>query len=161
MSFVIWIIIAVIALFTIWFFLRWFDRRVKVEVYTPTDESRQLGKLKSYFRRDLVEAKVKSLFPHHAPDEILRLLDDDIPSFFGLERVQLDILKLSNGDIDKLKYYIGIAKSERDFMKVITLAEYPESSQRDLHDKDLFWGEHKIEIERDFRRYLKWLKKKG
>lgn len=81
----------------------------------------------------------------------------DLP-FFGLERVQLDILKLSNGDVEKLHHYIELAKSQHGFMKVINLAEYPESSRRDLHDKDLFWGKHKKEIERDFRQYLKWLK---
>jgi len=116
--------------------------------------------LKPYFRREVVEAKVKSLFPQHAPAEILQLLDSDIPSFVGFERVQLDILKLSDGDTDKLHHYIELAKSQRDFMKVINLAEYPESSKRDLRDKDLFWGDHKKEIERDFRQYLKWLKKK-
>jgi len=159
MSYVTWIIIAVVAASVIWLLLRWFNRSVKVDVYTPSDGSRQSAKLKPYFRRAVVEAKVKSLFPQHAPAEILKLLDKDVPSFFGLERVQLDILKLSNGDTDKLHYYIELAKSERDFMKVIDLAEYPESSKRDIHDKDLFWGEHKKEIERDFRQYLKWLKR--
>jgi hypothetical protein len=160
MSFVTWIIIALIAALIIWLFLRWFNRSVSVDVYTPSDGSRQSAKLKPYLRREVVEAKVKSLFPQHAPAEILQLLDNDIPSFFGLERVQLDILKLSDGDTAKLHYYIELAKSQRDFMKVINLAERPESSKRDLHDKDLFWGEHKKEIERDFRQYLKWLKKK-
>lgn len=129
-------------------------------MYTPSDESRQLARLKPYFRREVVEAKVKSLFPNHNTAEILQLLDNDIPSFSGLERMQLDILKLSNGDMGKLQYYIGITRSEQDFMKVINLAEYPESSQRDIHDKDLLGGEHKEEIERDFRQYLHWLKKK-
>jgi hypothetical protein len=101
---------------------------VKVDVYTPSDRSRQSAKLKPYLRREVVEAKVKSLFPQYAPAEILQLLDNDIPSFFGLERVQLDILKLSDGDTDKLHYYIELAKSQRDFMKVINLAEFPESS---------------------------------
>ena len=159
MSFVTWIIIAVVAALVIWFLLRWFNRRAKVDAYTPNDRSRQSSKLKPYFRRAVVEAKVKYLFPRDARAEILNLLDNDIPSFYGLERVQLDILKLSNGDTDKLHYYIGLAKSERDFMKVINLAEYPESSKRDIHDRDLFWGEHKKEIERDFRQYLKWLKR--
>lgn len=158
MSSVIWVVIAVVALLVIWLSLRWFDRRGKVEVYTPGDESRQLAKLRPYFRREVVEAKVKSLFPNHAPAEILRLLDNDIPSFLGQERMQLDILKLSNGDMDQLRYYIKVAES--DALKVVRLAENPESSKRDVHDKDLFWGEHKQEIERDFRQYLNWLKKK-
>ena len=160
MSFVTWIIIALIAASIILLLLRLFNRSVKVDVHTPSDDSRQSAKLEPYFRRELVEAKVKSLFPQRAPGEILKLLDIDMPPVFELERVQLDILKLSNGDIEKLHHYIELAKSERDFMKVINLAESPESSKRDLNDKDLFWGEHKKEIERDFRQYLKWLKKR-
>lgn len=128
--------------------------------YTPQDEDRDLARLKPYFRREVVEAKVNLLFPHRDPAEILQLLDNDVPSFWGLERLQLDILKLSNGDLDQLWCYIGVAKSERDFMQVINLAEYPESSQREVDDKDLLGSAHKQEIERDFRQYLNWLKKK-
>ena len=160
MSLTFWIVIAVIACLAIWLFLKWFDRKNSVQVYTPRDDDRWVRKLEPYFRRDVVEAKVKLLFPQHDPAEILQLLDSDLPTFWGLERMQLDILKLSNGDLDQLRYYIGVAKSQRDFIKVINLAEHPESSQRDLNDKDLFWGEHKKEIERDFRQYLNWLKKK-
>ena len=74
--------------------------------------------------------------------------------------MQLNILKLSNGNLDQLHHYIGVAKLERDFMKVIELAEYPESSRMDVNHKNPFWGEHKRLIERDFRQYLNWLKKK-
>lgn len=160
MSLAFWIVIAGIACLAIWLFLRWFNRKNSVEVYTPRDEDQWVRKLEPYFRREVVEAKVNLLFPQQDPGEILQLLDSDIPSFWGLERMQLDILKLSNGNLDQLRHYIGVAKSERDFMKVINLAEYPESSQRDLDDKDLFWSAHKQEIERDFRQYLNWLKKK-
>jgi hypothetical protein len=154
-----WIVIAVVAALASWFlFLRWFNRRNRVEVYTKGDESRQLAKVKSYFHREVVESKVKYLFPDHDPSEILQLLDDGITSFFERERVQLDVLKLSNGDLAKLKYYVGLAES--DSLKVTQLAEYPESSKRDLKSKDLLWGDHKKEIERDLRQYLNWLKKK-
>lgn len=74
--------------------------------------------------------------------------------------MQLNILKLSEGDLDQLRHYIEVAKSERDFMKVIELAEYPESSRIGLRDKNLFGGAHKRLIERDSRQYLNWLKKK-
>ena len=159
MSFGVWIVIAIVAALAGWFLLlRWFNRRNRVEVYTKGDESRQLAKLKSYFRREVVESKVKCLFPEHNPSEILQLLDDGITSFFERERMQLDVLKLSNGDLDKLKYYLGLAESES--LKVRRLAEYPESSKRDLQSKDLLGGDHKKEIERDFRQYLNWLKKK-
>lgn len=159
MSLTFWMIIAGICL-GIWLFLRWFNRKNRVEVYTPQDDDRHLARLRPYFRREVVEAKVKSLFPNQDPAEILHLLDSDLPSFWGLERMQLNILKLSNGSLDQLRSYIEVARSEPDFMGIIDLAEYPESSQRDLHDKDLFWGPHKQEIERDFRQYLDWLKKK-
>ena len=154
-----WIAILVIVGLTIWVLLRWIDRKNSVEVYTPQDADREQQKLKPYFRREVVERKVKSLFPNQDHAEILKLLDNDLPSFWGLERMQLDILKLSDGNIDQLEHYIGVAKSERDFMKVIELAESPESS-RFNDQKDLFWGEHKRLIERDFKQYLDWLKKK-
>ena len=160
MSVTFWIAIIVIACLAFWFFLRWFDRRSRTEVYTPQDAVQELARLKPYFRREVVEAKVKSLFPNHDPAEILHLLDNDVPTFWSLERMQLNILKLSNGNLDQLRYYIGVARSERDFTKVIDLAEYPESSHVDIHDKNLFYGEHKRLIERDFRQYLNWLQKK-
>jgi hypothetical protein len=159
MSLIFWIVIVLIACLAIWLLLRWFDRRNRVEVYTPRDADRRLAKLKPYFRREVVEAKVQTLFPNHEPAEILRLLDDDVPSFWGLERMQLNILRLSNGDIDRLRHYIEVAKSGRDFMKVIESAEHPESSRIGINDKGLFWGEHKRLIERDFQQYLNWLKK--
>jgi hypothetical protein len=159
-SFPFWIIIAAIAGLGIWLLLNWFNRKNRVEVYTPQNEARQLARLKPYFRREIVEAKAKSLFPQEDPAEILQLLDGVVSSFAGLERKQLDILKLSNGNLDQLRYYIEIANSERDFRKITQLAEYPESSKRNIHDKDLFWGPHKREIERDFQQYLSWLKKK-
>lgn len=160
MSLMFWIVIVVAACLAVWLFLRWFDRRSRVQACSPWDDDRELARLKPYFRREVVEAKIKSLFPNHDPAEILRLLDDDIPSFWGLERMQLDNLKLSNGDLDQLDYYIGVAKSKQDFLQVIELAESPESSRIDIHDKGLFWGEHKRLIERDFRQYLNWLKEK-
>lgn len=160
MSLALWLALPVIAGLTIWLFLRWFNRRNRVEVYSPSDDGRALAKLKPYFRREVVEAKVRYLFPNHDPAEILRLLDDGVPPFWGPERMQLNILKLSDGDVDRLRHYIEVARSERDFMKVIDLAEYPESSRVGVHDKDHFYGEHKRLIERDFRQYLNWLKKK-
>ena len=160
MPLTLWVTIFGIVGLTIWLFLRWFDRRTSVEVYSPQDADRELAKLKPYLRREVVQRKVKSLFPDQDHAKILQLLDNDIPSGWGLERMQLNILKLSNGNLDQLHHYIGVARSERDYMKVIDLAEYPESSRIDIKDKDLFWGEHKRLIERDFRQYLNWLKKK-
>lgn len=157
----LWIaVVIIIVVLIVWFLLRWFDRRNRVEVYTPRDEDREFARLKPYFRREVVERKVKSLFPNQDHAQILQLLDSDILYFSELERMQLAILKLSNGNMDQLHRYIDVAKSKSDFMKVIQLAENPQSSLKDIDDKDLFWGEHKRLIESDFRQYLNWLKKK-
>src|SRR5580765_2964229 len=120
MSYVAWTIGAVVALVSIWLFLRWANsakddafngsrlgigrpQRAKVDVYTKADESRQFEKVKPFFRRETVEAKVKLLFPNHPPADILQLLDNDVLLFAEVERAQLDILKLSDGDINKLR----------------------------------------------------------
>jgi len=158
MSLMFWIVLVAIACVGIWRLLRWFDLLGRAEVYTPEDEDRDLATLGPYFRRDVVEAKVKSLFPSYDPAEILRLLHD-VPSFWK-ERMQLNILKLSDGDLDRLRHYIRVAKSQSGFMTVIDLAEYPESSQMDIDDPKLGYSKHKRQIERDFRQYLNWLKKK-
>src|SRR4030095_3570667 len=97
---------------------------------------REFAKKKPYFRREVVEAKVKSLFPGKDPKLILQVLDDDIPTVFGVERTQLNILKLSDGDVNQLVHYVEMAKSGRDFIEVINLAEYPESSRIGMLELD-------------------------
>ncbi|MDQ3908011.1 MAG: hypothetical protein M3268_06665 [Acidobacteriota bacterium] len=141
-------------------FLVWFDRRNRVSVIGPWDQERELAKKKPYFRREMVEAKVKSLFPNGELAEILRLLDDNnIPSVWGRERIQLDILKVSGGDLDRLRHSIDEAK--RDFMSVIRLAEYPEGSRIDVLDiGKLPYDEHRRVFGNDLRQYLDWLKKR-
>jgi hypothetical protein len=158
MPLALWIVIVAVVCLIIWLFLRWLYRRNRVEVYNPRDSDRDLVKLKRYFRREVVERKVRSSFPNQDHAKILQLLDDEVPPFWGLERMQLNVLKLSNGNLDQLNHYISVARSERDFMKVIELSEYPESSRIDIDDKDNFGTEHKRLIERDFRQYINWLK---
>jgi len=161
MSFVFWLVPIVIGCSAIWVFLKWFDRKNPVKMVGRGDGDREAAKLEPYFRREVVERKVKSLFPNHEPAEILQLLDDDIPSFWGLERMQLNILKASNGDLDQLIYHIATAKSEREFMNVIKVAEYPEGSLIGLENVDkLPYEEYRRIRERDLRQYLDWLKKK-
>src|SRR6185503_13753628 len=110
-------------------------------------------------RREVVERKVRSLFPDQDHAQILQLLDDTTPEFWGLERMQLSILRLSRGNLDQLHHYLKIANSPGGFIKVMQLAESPNSS-RVVDDKELFWGRHKKLIEKDFREYEKWLKQK-
>ena len=80
--------------------------------------------------RDLVLARVREVFPHHSPADVFAVLD-----LYGVEpyerereRVQLDILKLSEGDIDKLRNTVALAK--RDYRDVIVAAEYTNLGRR-------------------------------
>jgi hypothetical protein len=155
----LWIIIIAIIGLAMWGVFRWVDHRNSVDVYTPQDEQDHLDRLKPYYRREVVERKVRSLFPDQDHAQILQLLDDTTPEFWGLERMQLSILRLSRGNLDQLHHYLKIANSPGGFIKVMQLAESPNSS-RVVDDKELFWGRHKKLIEKDFREYEKWLKQK-
>ena len=158
MSFALWLAILAFAVLLTFFLVAWFDRRNRVRMVNPRDEDRELARKEPYFRREIVEAKVKSLFPNHDPGEILKLLNEGIPTVWGLERLQLDILKVSDGSLDQLHHYVDAAK--RDFMSVVRLAEYPKGSRIDVLDMDkLPYDEHRRIIEDDERQYLNWLKK--
>src|SRR3954468_6414870 len=78
-------------------------------VIGPEQGEQELAMKEPYFRREVVEAKVKSLFPKHSPAEILRLLDTIPEPFGGPYRLHLAVLKLSNGDSAKLRRYIDAA----------------------------------------------------
>jgi hypothetical protein len=105
--------------------------------------------------RHLVQSKARQLFPGHAPDDILLVLDE-----YGAgedvgdrERVQLAILKLSEGDPDKLRHYADVAKS--DFRDVLAWAEYPHQS---CHGFGTLDAKTRLELERkDLQQYLDWL----
>jgi hypothetical protein len=74
--------------------------------------------------RELVLSKVKELFPEHDPAEILERLDE-----YGVEpyqrerdRVQLAILWLSKGDMERLVKFISHAR--RDYRDVLLWSQY-------------------------------------
>ena len=65
-----------------------------------------------------------------------RVLLDDYgmePDERERERVQLDILKLSDGNEEKVREYVAVAK--RDYRDVLFWAEYPEESRLDTPEK--------------------------
>src|ERR1700737_5599288 len=85
--------------------------------------------------RDEVVAAVEVAFPEGSRARVLALLDG-----FGVEslerereRVQLAILKLSEGNEEKLREFIAVAK--RDYRDVLFWAEYPEESRLDTPEK--------------------------
>jgi hypothetical protein len=129
-------------------------------MFNPRDSEREEAKNRPFFRPKVVETKVKSLFPDHDSTEILRLLED-LPSFWGVERMKLNVLKLSNGDLDQLLHYSKVAASDRDFIEVINQAEYPEFSRVDPNEIDkLPYDQLRRLMERDTKQYLNWIKKR-
>lgn len=73
---------------------------------------------------DKLQAAIARYFPAHSPAEIMQVLNRYGVESYELEheRVKLAILKLSEGDPDKLQYYLDCAK--RDYRDVLYWAEY-------------------------------------
>ncbi len=105
---------------------------------------------------DLVIAKVKQFFPNEEQEKIMATL-----ALYGKEsyeretqRVQIAVLKLSGGDLEKLRENVDAAKN--DYRDMLALAEYPEQTSRvtwKMGNKE----EVKRIQERDRRQYLDWL----
>jgi hypothetical protein len=85
--------------------------------------------------RDEVVAVVRKIFPESLHTRVLELLDTfGVESFEReRERVQLAILKLSEGNEEKLREFIAVAK--RDYRDVLFWAEYPEEAKLDTPEK--------------------------
>jgi hypothetical protein len=94
------------------------------------------------YTRELVEQKVRQEFRKEEVPEVIALLDQygTKPRHSERERVQLAILKLSEGDIDKLGPCLKDA--DRDYRDVLSWAEYPFKGNR---NKD------------NLKQYLDWL----
>lgn len=85
--------------------------------------------------RGEVFAVVQKTFPESAHARVLKLLDDyGVESYEReRERVQLAILKLSEGNEEKLREFFAVAK--RDYRDVLFWAEYPEEARLDTPEK--------------------------
>jgi len=85
--------------------------------------------------RDEVVAVVQGTFPAGAHARVLELLDTyGVESYEReRERVQLAILKLSEGNEEKLREFVAVAK--RDYRDVLFWAEYPEEARLDAPEK--------------------------
>ena len=80
-------------------------------------------------------AVAQKSFPESSCSRVLELLDT-----YGVEpyerereRVQLAILKLSDGDEEKLREFVAVAK--RDYRDVLFWAENPEEARLDTPEK--------------------------
>ena len=84
---------------------------------------------------DEVVAVVQKTFPESNWENVIQLLDEYgvEPCERERERVQLAILKLSEGNEEKLGEFVAVAK--RDYRDVLFWAEYPEESRLDTPEK--------------------------
>ncbi|MDQ3063971.1 MAG: hypothetical protein M3R14_14090 [Acidobacteriota bacterium] len=113
------------------------------------------------YNEDLVVAKIKQCFPSFPNKEQEKIMA--ILVLYGkesyeceTERVQIAVLKLSDGDLEKLRENVDAAKN--DYRDILAFAEYPEQMSRDtwkMSDKE----EVKRIQERDRLQYLNWLNK--
>ena len=85
--------------------------------------------------RDEVVAVVQRNFPESAQARVLELIDTyGVESYEReRERVQLAILKLSEGNEEKLSEFVAVAK--RDYRDVLFWADNPEEAKLDTPEK--------------------------
>ena len=91
--------------------------------------------MKTSKTRDEVVAVVQKAFPESARTRVLELLDSyGVESYEReRERVQLAILKLSEGNEEKLREFVAVAK--RDYRDVLFWAENPDEAKLDTPEK--------------------------
>jgi hypothetical protein len=102
--------------------------------------------------------KARRLFPGPTLDEALAILDDygAEPYQREKERVQLAALKISNGDLERLREAMKIART--DYRDVLAAAEYPNEFRAGMAspdppaEADLSRARHE-----DARQYRAWL----
>lgn len=108
------------------------------------------------YNEDLVLVKIKQCFPNQELEAVMAIL-----ALYGKEsyeretqRVQVAVLKLSDGNLEKLRENIEAAKD--DYRDILASAEYHEQMSRDtwkMSDKE----EVKRIQETDRLQYLNWL----
>ncbi|HSS65236.1 MAG TPA: hypothetical protein VLS27_12450 [Gammaproteobacteria bacterium] len=112
--------------------------------------------------RAIVKKKIRQYWPHDA-DDVMEALDrygDPSPAEAGRARVQLAVLKLANGSLERLREYVDLAR--RDYRDVLALAEYPREMKATHLVRPELSPRQRRELARirkqDREQYLKWLK---
>jgi hypothetical protein len=112
--------------------------------------------------RALVLKKISQLWPDLDSAEIMGVLDKYGEEAYEREpgRVQLGILKLSEGQLERLPDLVEMAKV--DYRDVLAYAEYPEEARLSYEEKPKLPQEEIQAIRRrDKEQYLKWLHGEG
>jgi hypothetical protein len=107
------------------------------------------------FTRELVTRKARDVFPNEDASKIIGILDQYgvRPHEQERERVQLAILKLSGGEVEKLEEEVKVAK--RDYRDVLVYAEYPLWTESSMPVEGT--KEAKEFEEKNRKQYLDWL----
>lgn len=139
-------------------------RRREAGEIAPKRDGRGMRKKAPFFRREIVKRKVTSLFPGPASAEILDILDAALPTTQGLERLQLALLKLSDGNVDELRRLVQNVTSESGLktcqdIRIIARAEWPEADRMSYNYLDLLPQDQEPIFRRDLRQYLRWVKR--
>lgn len=112
----------------------------------------------------------KELYPERTAEDVERIVRRDFPveqfdavmailNEYGTERwhresfrVQLAVLKMADGSMDRLRTWIKVAKS--DYRDVLSPAEYPSQMKTGRHTSE---RERRRMSESDKQQYLEWL----
>jgi hypothetical protein len=106
-----------------------------------------------------VERVVRRDFPDEPFANVMAILNE-----YGTEkwqreqpRVQLAMLKLAKGNLEKLRAAVNVAKS--DYRDVLAPAEYPLYAKGSFRTGNLPVKERQRVIDSDWRQYEEWLRK--
>jgi hypothetical protein len=109
------------------------------------------------YTREIVLAKVRQEFPQCEAEEVMTILEAYGKLAYEREdrRVQLAILKLSEGNLDQLRANVKIAK--QDYRDVLAYAEYPSEMRHPTWQMEA----QRVEAIRqeDRKQYLEWLER--
>ena len=108
-------------------------------------------------KKEILE-KIQVYWPDHESGEILNTLNRYGTESYHKEqsRVHLAILKLSNGQLDRLEYFVETARS--DYRDVLAWAEYPEEMEIGYTTKNRMTPEEVKQLRiRDREQFLSWL----
>jgi hypothetical protein len=104
-----------------------------------------------------VERVVRREFPRQLQASALEVLGEFVSESGEPHRVQLAALKLSSGDLGKLRDWIEHANL--DFRDVLAAAEYPLAMTRTASMDSLSTGEREAIYDADWRQYETWLQR--
>lgn len=114
----------------------------------------------SFFRRDIVESKVRALFPFPVVAEVLEILNEyQAFSEQHSARVHLAVLKLSDGNLEKLREQVMAAK--RDFRDVVNPIEHPGIFRMGVGAWYRLSDDEKEKVSKeDHDHYMAWIQRK-